>query len=252
MPTQPGTNIEHTRSARRRQIGVGDLEPDAAPQEIVAWTYRVFERVALVASFQVESIVLIHIAVALGIRPRVVTLDTGRLPAETLAYIENVSRDFELDLQIERPDPLAVEEMVSTHGRDLFLRSVELRHACCEVRKVRPLAAALSGYDAWITGLRRDQSSTRLDTPITELDRAHGGLLKVAPLAAWSASEVWSYVEANQLRVHPLYAQNYTSIGCAPCTRATRPGEDQRAGRWWWEMGAVKECGIHPTKGPGR
>ncbi|MGH7862426.1 MAG: phosphoadenylyl-sulfate reductase [Candidatus Dormibacteraceae bacterium] len=248
----PGTSFDRARPGPGGQIGAGDLDAGAAPQEIVAWTYRGFERVALVASFQVESIVLIHMAVALGIRPRVVTLDTGRLPAETLAYIEDVSRDFDLDLQIERPDSLAVEEMVSTHGRDLFRRSVELRHACCEVRKVRPLAAALSGYQAWITGLRRDQSSTRLGTPITELDQAHGGLLKVAPLAAWSASEVWTYVEANRLRVHPLYAQNYTSIGCAPCTRATRPGEDQRAGRWWWEMGAVKECGLHPTREAGR
>ena len=121
----------------------------------------------------------------------------------------------------------------------------ELRHLCCEVRKTRPLSGALRGYDAWVTGLRREQASSRAATPVVARDPAHGGIAKLAPLATWSHDEVWDHVRAHDLPRHALYARGYTSIGCAPCTRATRPGEAERAGRWWWEDDPVKECGLH-------
>ena len=124
-------------------------------------------------------------------------------------------------------------------------RSVELRRLCCEVRKVQPLARALRGHDAWITGLRRDQGATRSATPVVAEDAAHGGIAKVAPLATWTGAQVWEYVRRHDVPRHPLYDRGYTSIGCEPCTRPTAPGEDERAGRWWWEEGAKKECGIH-------
>lgn len=135
--------------------------------------------------------------------------------------------------------------MVGEHGPNLFYRSVDHRQTCCDVRKSRPLARALEGFDAWVTGVRREQGATRSATAVAAADPLHGGILKVAPLAAWTHDQVWDHIRANRLPVHPLYAQGYTSIGCAPCTRAIQPGEDERAGRWSWETGAVKECGLH-------
>ena len=142
--------------------------------------------------------------------------------------------------------------MSRTHGVNLFYLSPELRHTCCDVRKTRPLARALAGYDAWVTGLRREQSASRRATPVVSRDEGHGGIVKVAPLVGWRREDVWAHVRARDLPSHALYASGYTSIGCAPCTRATRPGEDERAGRWWWEGDSIKECGLHPVlTGPG-
>ena len=135
--------------------------------------------------------------------------------------------------------------MVNSHGTNLFYESVENRRLCCDVRKSRPLERALRGYDAWITGLRRDQAPTRANTRVVDIDVEHGGIPKIAPLAAWSKAQVWDYMRTHDLPYHSLYDHGYTSIGCAPCTRATRAGEDERAGRWWWEVGGVKECGLH-------
>ena len=137
-------------------------------------------------------------------------------------------------------------DMVGTHGANLFYKSPENRRLCCDVRKSRPLARALRGYDAWVTGVRRQQASTRAETLVAAPDRAHEGLMKIAPLATWSKDQVWTYIKENDLPYHSLYDLGYTSIGCAPCTRATTAGEDERAGRWWWESAdEVKECGLH-------
>jgi phosphoadenosine phosphosulfate reductase len=122
---------------------------------------------------------------------------------------------------------------------------VELRRHCCDIRKSRPLARALQGFDAWVTGLRRDQAATRSATPVVAEDAAHGGIAKIAPLVRWSEEQVWGYIRSRGLPYHGLYDRGYRSIGCAPCTRAVREGEDSRAGRWWWEQGEVKECGLH-------
>jgi thioredoxin-dependent adenylylsulfate APS reductase len=235
-------------SALARELIVDDRE-DRSPEEILAWAYRTFHRVAIVASFQAESSVLIHMAASIVDRPEVVTLDTGRLPEETQDLIDRVQRRYPIRLHVEAPDAAEVADLVAAEGPNLFRRSVELRERCCDVRKVRPLTRALEGFDAWVTGLRRDQSAGRRRTPVAQPDAAHGGIAKIAPLAAWRRDQVWTYIRAHGLDYHALYERGYTSIGCAPCTRAVEPGEDERAGRWWWEQSDVKECGLHLADG---
>lgn len=228
------------------------LEPSQetqAPEEILAWAYGAVGRLAIVASFQAESIVLIDMAAEIVERPEVITIDTGRLPEETHALMDEVRRRWPVRLTVVSPHELAVQDMVAEHGTNLFRESVDLRHLCCDVRKRRPLDRALQGYDGWVTGLRREQSAARAGTPVAAPDPAHDGILKVAPLASWSRAQVWDRIEARQLPVNGLYERGYTSIGCASCTRATRPGEDERAGRWWWEQDSVKECGLHWSGG---
>lgn len=216
-----------------------------AAEEVLLTTFRTHRRVALVASFQAESGVLIDMAARLGLRPDVLTIDTGRLPAETHAVIDEFSRRYDIRLRVLTPEASEVRDLVAVHGPDLFRESVELRLSCCGVRKVRPLERALRDYDAWVTGLRRDQSDTRATTPMVATDEAHGGITKVAPLVDWTRADVEDYLDRNNVPRHPLYAAGYTSIGCAPCTRATTAGEEERAGRWWWEHDSNKECGLH-------
>jgi thioredoxin-dependent adenylylsulfate APS reductase len=201
----------------------------------------------IVASFQAESSVLIDMACQVTQAPEVLTLDTGRLPEETHETFEAFLARFPIRLRVQMPDAGQVAELTGRFGSNLFYRSGELRRLCCEVRKARRLASALQEHDAWVTGLRRDQIETRRATPVVQEDAAHGGIAKIAPLAAWSSEQVWAYIRERRLPYHPLYDRGYTSIGCAPCTRAVRPGEDERAGRWWWEEDAVKECGLHWT-----
>lgn len=221
---------------------------ETVPQSVLRWTYESFRRVAIVASLQAESSVLIDMAVRIRPKVTVLTIDTGRLPQETHEMIDRVRDRYAIDVQVIAPDPDEVRQMISISGANLFYRSPELRRLCCDVRKSRPLARALDGYDAWVTGLRRSQISTRAHTPVVAVDDEHGGIAKIAPLAAWSEDEVWGYIRDHHVPYHRLYDRGYTSIGCAPCTRATGPGEDPRAGRWWWEVGEVKECGLHWRK----
>ena len=218
------------------------------PQSVLRWTYESFRRVAIVASLQAESSVLIDMAVRIRPKVTVLTIDTGRLPQETHEMIDRVRDRYAIDVQVIAPDPYEMRQMISISGANLFYRSPELRRLCCDVRKSRPLARALAGYDAWVTGLRRSQISTRANTAVVAVDDEHGGIAKIAPLAAWSDDEVWGYIREHNVPYHGLYDRGYTSIGCAPCTRATGPGEDPRAGRWWWEVGEVKECGLHWRK----
>ena len=211
----------------------------------MAWTYEQHRRVALVCSFQAESSVLIDMACRITAAPEVLTLDTGRLPEETHRVMDEFRRRYSIRLRVLSPEADEVEAMTAAHGTMLFRESVDLRVLCCEMRKVRPLGRALREYDSWITGVRREQAVTRAATPIVAPDPEHGGITKVAPLATWSRGDVWEYIEQYQLPRHPLYARGFTSIGCEPCTRATQPGEGERDGRWWWENGEVKECGLH-------
>ena len=219
----------------------------AQPPDVLRWTYARFRRPVIVASFQAESSVLIDMACQVAEAPEVLTLDTGRLPEETHGTFEIFLARYPIRLRVQLPDAGEVGELTGRFGSNLFYRSSELRRQCCEVRKGRPLERALQGHDAWVTGLRRDQLETRRGTPVVQEDPDHGGIAKVAPLAAWSSEEVWGYIRERGLPYHPLYDRGYTSIGCAPCTRAVRPGEDERAGRWWWEEDGVKECGLHWT-----
>jgi phosphoadenosine phosphosulfate reductase len=227
---------------------LADDQEDRSPEEVLDWAYRTFRRVAIVASFQAEASVLIHMAASIVDRPEVITLDTGRLPEETHDLIDRVQRRYPIRLHVESPDPAEVAELVADDGPNLFRRSVELRERCCGVRKVRPLTRALEGFDAWVTGLRRDQSAGRRRTPVVQTDTAHGGIAKIAPLVAWRRDDVWAYIREHRLDYHALYERGYASIGCAPCTRPVEPGEDERAGRWWWEQSDVKECGLHLTE----
>ncbi|MCC6472947.1 MAG: phosphoadenylyl-sulfate reductase [Burkholderiales bacterium] len=176
------------------------------------------------------------------------TLDTGRLHGDTLAVIEAVRRHYGErhgePIVVYKPQPQAVAQYVSFHGRDGFFESVELRRRCCDIRKVEPLRRALAGKGSWITGLRREQSVTRTELGIEGFDAQHG-IPKFNPLADWSENEVWAYVRAWRVPYNALYEQGYRSIGCAPCTLPVVAGEDLRAGRWWWEQAESRECGLH-------
>jgi phosphoadenylyl-sulfate reductase (thioredoxin) len=173
---------------------------------------------------------------------RVFTLDTGRLPEETYQMVETVRQRYGIVVETVAPRSEELEQMVAGHGPNLFYRSPELRALCCQIRKVRPLQRKLAELKAWATGLRREQSETRAAVrKAEEID----GRLRLSPLADWSAEQVDRYIRENGVPEHPLYKRGYSSIGCAPCTRAVAEGEDTRAGRWWWELQSAKECGIH-------
>ena len=215
--------------------------------EIVQWALVRFEsRVSLACSFQAEGSVLIDlIHRSRGNDFRVFTLDTGRLNQETYDCMAALQERYGIKIEVFFPDAGAVEQLVSQHGVNLFYQSVEQRKSCCVVRKVEPLNRALQNLDAWMTGLRREQALSRADVRKIELDRDHGDLVKINPLADWSHDEVWDYIRNHDVPYNRLHAQGFPSIGCAPCTRAVKPGEDLRAGRWWWEIPNNKECGLH-------
>ncbi len=218
------------------------------PEEVLRWASSAFPRLVIVASFQAESSVLIDMASRVVADVRVLTLDTGRLPQETHDMVDRVRERYGINVEVVAPDPSDVRELAETHGANPFYRSPDLRRLCCEVRKSRPLAGALHGFDAWVTGVRRQQAPTRSQTQVVSSDPEHPGLTKLAPLATWSKDQVWDYLRKNDVPYHALYEHGYTSIGCAPCTRATMAGEADRAGRWWWEQeDEVKECGLHWT-----
>jgi thioredoxin-dependent adenylylsulfate APS reductase len=220
---------------------------DEPPETLLAWAIERFSpRISISTAFQTDGAVLLHMAYAIDPGIRLFSVDTGRLPQETYDLIEQMRDRYpNLQLDLLSPDAHAVGAMAKRHGPNLFYRSVENRLLCCQVRKVLPLQRHLAGLDAWITGLRRDQWATRSDIRKVEIDHDHGAIVKLNPLADWTEDEVRDYVRENDLPYNGLYDKGYTSIGCAPCTRATKEGEDLRAGRWWWETNAPKECGIH-------
>jgi thioredoxin-dependent adenylylsulfate APS reductase len=223
---------------------------DAAAEELLAWALERFHpRLAISAAGGVDGMVLVDMAWRLNPDVRVFTLDTGRLPAETYELFERVRERYGIAVEFEYPETDAAAAMVTEHGPNLMYGSVDLRLRCCEVRKVEPLKRKLSTLDAWIAGLRREQWRSRGNIAKVELDRDHGGIVKVNPVADWTLDRVWDYVREREVPYHPLFDQGYTSIGCAPCTRAVAPGESERAGRWWWEEETDKECGIHCSVG---
>ena len=219
---------------------------DRPPQDLLRWAIERFgSRLAIVTSFQAEGMVILDLAWRIDPDLRVVTVDSGRLHQETYDLIERVRQRYEIPIEVVYPETAALESFVRENGINPFYRSVELRLRCCEIRKVEPLARALKGFDAWTSGQRRAHSARRRHVGKIELDPTRDGLIKLNPLADWSDEQVWDYVRANDVPYNALYDQGYTSIGCAPCTRPTRPGDDPRSGRWWWEEGTAKECGIH-------
>ena len=218
----------------------------AGAEELLRWALERFHpRMAISAAGGVDGLAIIDMAWRIDPRARVFTLDTGRLPPETYALFEEVRDRYGINVEFEFPDRQQVERMMFVSGPNLMYRSVDDRVRCCEIRKVEPLKRKLATLDAWVSGLRRDQWKTRKNVAKVELDRDHGGIVKLNPLADWSAEDVWDYVRKNDVPYHELFDHGYTSIGCAPCTRPVQPGEDERAGRWWWEQDTDKECGIH-------
>ncbi|CAM4143822.1 phosphoadenylyl-sulfate reductase [Bordetella tumbae] len=215
-----------------------------ALQERLAEIARQYPDAALASSLAAEDMLLTHAIYDGGFPLEVFTLDTGRLHAETLGMIDAVRERYGRELTIYCPDAEAVDQYVKTHGAHAFYESVDLRKSCCQIRKVDPLKRALAGRGAWITGQRRAQAATRGELPEAEQDPVFG-LYKYNPLAAWSEEDVWHVIRALDIPYNPLHDQGYPSIGCEPCTRAIRPGEDVRAGRWWWESSDSKECGLH-------
>jgi phosphoadenosine phosphosulfate reductase len=217
------------------------------PQELLTWAFENFDnRIALASSFQAEESVLIDMAYRLGKSDfRVFTLDTGRLNQETYECMDAIRERYGIRVEVFFPDAGEVETMVRQQGLNLFYKSTGLRKMCCAVRKVNPLNRALKTLDAWMTGLRREQSVTRDSIQKVQVDHDHGGILKLNPLVDWSQEEVWNYIHKHSVPYNRLHDAGYPSIGCAPCTRAVAPGENLRAGRWWWESPESKECGLH-------
>jgi phosphoadenosine phosphosulfate reductase len=231
------TKEESLREARERLKGAGAAQ-------VLAWADARFgERAGIASSFGVEDVVLIDLAAQHAPRLRVFTLDTGRLPPETYEVMEQVRRRYGISIESYFPDRAAVEKLEREKGFFSFKRSIEERKECCAIRKLEPLSRALAGRDAWVTGLRREQSPTRAAVETVEIDER--GLFKLSPLADWSEAQIWKYARERQVPLNALHAQGYPSIGCAPCTRPVAPGEDVRAGRWWWESPEHKECGLH-------
>ena len=224
----------------------------AAPAaEALAWAESRFgAEAAIASSFAVEDVVLIDLAARHAPSLRLFTLDTGRLHPETYEVMELVRRRYGARIEAFFPDRGEVEALVREQGLFSFRQSVEARKECCFIRKVEPLGRALAGRAAWATGLRREQSITRTAVEVLERDLGHGGIVKLNPLAAWTEAQVWSYAREHRLPVNALHERGFPSIGCAPCTRAVGPGEDARAGRWWWESPEHKECGLHLREPP--
>ena len=207
-----------------------------------------FSPAVFASSLAAEDMVLTDLILKAGLPIGIFSLETGRLHPETLAVLEQVKSIYGYDVKLYKPQDAAVDDYVASHGLNAFYDSVEMRRECCRIRKVEPLGRALAGNKAWVTGQRRSQSSTRAQLDIEEDDPAHG-MTKFNPLADWSEDDVWNYIRANNVPYNALHDQGFPSIGCAPCTRAVQPGEDVRAGRWWWENPDSKECGLHMVDG---
>lgn len=205
--------------------------------------------VTLANSLGAEDMVLTHLVNALKLKISIFVLDTGALHRETLALLERTQALSRTPVQVFRPRQDAVLHFIRNEGQDAMYRSMALRKACCQIRKMEPLARALQGQKGWITGLRREQSNARAEVPlIDDSELASKRLTKYNPLADWTQGDVWHYIATRGVDYNPLHDQFYPSIGCAPCTRAVSLGEDFRAGRWWWESEDAKECGLHVKK----
>jgi phosphoadenosine phosphosulfate reductase len=208
---------------------------------------REYAPATLASSLGAEDMVLTDLICKHAPAIEIFTLDTGRLPEETYRLIQLIRGRYERTLTIYFPRTEAVQQYLQQHGPNAFYESVELRKACCHMRKVEPLQRALEGKKAWVTGMRRQQSLNRKDLPLVEWDEDHQ-LHKFNPLADWTRDEVWEYIRSFDVPYNALHNKGYASIGCAPCTRALAVGEDERAGRWWWEEETPKECGLHPKQ----
>jgi phosphoadenosine phosphosulfate reductase len=222
------------------------LESWTAP-DVLHWALQRFHpRLAFASSFGAEDVVVIDLLARQRPDARIVTLDTGRLHEETYDVMERVRRRYGVTIEVVFPERDAVERLERARGLYSFRDSIEARKECCRIRKVEPLRRALHGLEAWISGLRRTQGVTRGGVPKIEHDTTFD-LIKINPIADWSDDDVWNYIRAHDVPYNALHDRSFPSIGCAPCTRAVQPGEDLRAGRWWWERPEQKECGLHAS-----
>ena len=223
----------------------------SSPEDILAWVSKDLGRsVALATSFQVQGMVLVDMFAKTDPGARIFTLDTGRLHSHTYDVMDKTREKYNINIEVLFPDTAEVEEMVTSRGVNLFYKSVDNRRLCCQVRKTNPLNGYLKTLDAWITSIRADQTEQRAESSKFEIDYLHGKMLKINPILDWTTDQVWDYVRKNDVPYNKLHDMGYPSIGCAPCTRAIEEGEDPRAGRWWWEQGSDKECGIHFSHEP--
>lgn len=220
------------------------------PEPLLRWAIENFHpRLALSASFGApEGMLLLDMMHAIEPSSRVFVLDTGRMHEATYDLIDRVRDRYDKAVEIVFPRADEVEEMVRTKGANLFYESLENRQRCCFVRKVAPMRRYLKDLDAYVSGLRRDQNLTRADTAKVSIDLGNGGVVKINPLADWTRSQVWDYIREHDVPVNRLHKTGYPSVGCAPCTRSVPHGEDERAGRWWWENAETKECGLHVSE----
>lgn len=214
---------------------------------ILIETVRDYAPVTFANSLGAEDMVLTDIIDRYQLNIDMFSLDTGRLPQETYDLMQTVRERYKTTLRIYFPNVKQIEAYVAKNGVNGFYESIELRKACCHIRKVEPLRRALYGKHAWVTGIRHEQASTRLSLRVSAYDMSNR-MQKVNPLLEWSNAEVWMYLKQYEVPYNKLHDKFYPSIGCAPCTRAVTPGEDIRSGRWWWEAPETKECGLHTGK----
>ena len=228
----------------------------AETQALLQRAAKEFSPVTQASSLGAEDVVITHLINSLQLRIPVFVLDTGALHHETLALLERTQAHSQTDIHVYRPEQLSVLHFIRKEGQDAIFKSMEQRKACCHIRKMEPLARALQGQRAWITGLRKEQSQARADVPLIDTSEEAKStdannsspsrrLVKFNPLANWTWGDVWHYIAINKVDYNPLHDAFFPSIGCAPCTRAISLGEDFRAGRWWWEDETAKECGLH-------
>ena len=231
--------IDHTATFNR-------LNGATNPLEILQRGLAIIDGpVGLASSFSIEDIVLIDLLQKADFDVQIFAIDTGRLNEETLEVAETIRRRYGLEIDWYFPDRSAVEKLERDKGHFSFRDSLKNRQQCCNIRKVEPLKRALRGLDGWITGQRREHNSTRNNLQPIEIDQINGDIIKLNPLAYWSEAQLQEYIKQQRLPINRLHHQGYPSIGCAPCSRAVQPGEDPRAGRWWWELPEHKECGLH-------
>lgn len=217
-------------------------------EEVLNYFMDVYQgRIALSSSLGAEDQVLTDMVMKIKPSTRIFTLDTGRMFPETYDVLDRTNKKYDIKIEVFFPDYKQVEEMVAKKGINLFYESIENRKQCCHIRKIEPLKRAFKGLDVWICGLRKDQSVTRFFTQVVEWDEGNR-LLKINPLIDWREKDVWDYIKKHDVPYNKLHDQGFPSIGCQPCTTAIKPGEDVRAGRWWWEQPEQKECGLHVRK----
>jgi phosphoadenosine phosphosulfate reductase len=246
--TMPSSGVVRSLDEAAATVLAAELA-GKGPAEVIGRVLSQYGARAAISFSGAEDVMLIDLAAKSGHPFSVFSLDTGRLHAETYRFIERVRKHYGIEITLTAPDTVAVEDLVRKKG--LFSFYDDGHSECCGVRKVAPLRRVLSRYAAWITGQRRDQSPTRADVPLIQLDTnqgSEGRILKVNPLAEQTLAQVWTYLRDEQVPYNPLHDQGFVSIGCEPCTRPPRPGEHERAGRWWWEDSTKRECGLHLPK----